>query len=214
MKSLCLALVIFAVLPLAPRSQAHAQQNPQATPKQNPETKPMTTQLGKTPEGIGASVDPNRYVLGPEDVIGIRTWREPDFSFPIAIRPDGKITMPLVGDVQAADMTPMDLTASLKDKLGKYLNNPDVTVTVLEVRSKKYYMDGEVQRPGPYALVTPTKILEALTIAGGFREFADQKHVRILRGQKTFLFNYKDVIKGKKLEQNIFLENGDHVIVR
>ena len=158
-------------------------------------------------------MDPNKYLIGPEDILYIRTWREPDFSLPLAVRPDGKVTMPLINDVQAAGLTPMQLTADLKDKLGKYINNPDITVIVTDVRSKKFYIDGEVYRSGSFPLITPTTVLEALSICGGFKEFANQKNVRILRGSKVFNFNYKEVSKGKHLDQNIYLENGDHIIV-
>ena len=144
----------------------------------------------------------------------MQTWREADFTRAVNVRPDGKITLPLIGDVQAAGLTPLALTTDLKEKIGKYVNNPDVTVVVTDVRSKKYYIDGEVGRAGAYPLVTPTKVLEALSMAGGFREFANQKHVTILRGSKTFRFNYKDVSRGKHLEENIYLENGDHIIVK
>ena len=129
---------------------------------------PVPNTPGKGPDSVGAAVDPNKYVLGPEDVIFIRTWREADFTLPVAVRPDGKITIPLIGEVQAAGLTPQQLTADLKEKLGKYINNPDVTIFVTEVRSKKYYIDGEVNRTGSFPLVTPTKVLEALSNAGGF----------------------------------------------
>lgn len=161
-----------------------------------------------------AAVDPNKYVLGAEDVIYIKTWREADFSFPAYVRPDGKISVNLIGDVQAAGLTPQQLTTDLKEKFGKYLNNPDVTVFVTDVRSKKYYVDGEMTRTGAFPLVTPTTILEALSIAGGFKDFANKKNIKILRGAKTFKFNYNEVTKGKKMEQNINVENGDHIIVR
>ncbi len=184
----------------------------QESPKPGAETAPLPAP--KNAEGVGAAVDPNKYVLGPEDVIFIKTWREADFTFQAGVRPDGKITVPLVGEVDAAGLTPQQLTNSLKEKLSKYINTPDVTVIVQEVRSKKYYMDGEWVRPGAYALVTPTTVLEAISISGGFKEFGDRKHVRILRKTESKLFNYNEVIKGKKLEQNIYLENGDHVIAK
>jgi polysaccharide export outer membrane protein len=174
---------------------------------------PSPAASGKTPEGSAAAVDPNKYLIGPEDVIYIRVWREPDFTLPAAVRPDGKITMPLIGDVQAADQTPAQLTKTLTELLGKYLNNPDVNVIVNEVRSKKYYIDGEVGRSGSYLLVTPTTILEALSNAGGFRDFANTKKIRILRKGNILHFNYKEVSGGKKLEQNILVEPGDHIIV-
>ena len=163
--------------------------------------------------GVGAAVDPNKYIIGPEDVLQILVWREPDLSRIVAVRPDGKITMPLIQEIQAADLTPEQLKKGLVEALLKYINNPDVTVMVQDVRSKKYYIDGEVGRPGLFPLVTPTTVLEALSSAGGFKEFANQKKIRILRHGVILKFNYKEVTNGKHLEQNIYLENGDHIIV-
>ena len=160
-----------------------------------------------------APVDPDKYQIGPEDLLYIRVWREPDFTLPVAVRPDGKITMPLIGELRAAGQSPLQLTASLKQLLTQYLNNPDVSVFVTEVRSKKFYIDGEMNRPGSFALVTPTSVLEALSRGGGFREFANTKKIRVLRGSDVLYFNYKDVTKGKHLDQNIAVENGDHIIV-
>ena len=125
------------------------------------------------PEAVApaiAPVAPGKYQIGPEDLLFIRVWREPDFTLPVAVRPDGKITMPLIGDVRAAGQTPLQLTAALKESLMQYLNKPDVNVFVTEVRSKKFYIDGEMYRPGSFALVTPTTVLEALSRGGGFRE--------------------------------------------
>ena len=165
-------------------------------------------------EGVGVAVDPNKYVIGPEDILLIKTWREPDFTLPVVVRPDGKITMPLIGEVEATNLSPQQLTTNIKEQLGKYMTNPDVNVFVQEVRSKKYYIDGEVNRPGPYPLITPIRVFEALSNANGFKDFANQKDVRILHSGKIFHFNYKDVTKGKHLDQNIYIENGDHIIVR
>ncbi|MGA2879669.1 MAG: polysaccharide biosynthesis/export family protein [Bryobacteraceae bacterium] len=162
---------------------------------------------------VAAPVDPDKYQIGPEDLLFIRVWREPDFTLPVAVRPDGKITMPLIGEVRAAGQSPLQLTGSLKQLLTQYLNNPDVSVFVTEVRSKKFYIDGEMNRPGSFALVTPTSVLEALSRGGGFREFANTKRIRVLRRSEVLYFNYKDVTKGKHLEQNIAVENGDHIIV-
>ena len=162
---------------------------------------------------VAAPVDPDKYQIGPEDMLFVRVWREPDFTLPVAVRPDGKITMPLIGEVRAAGQSPLQLTATLKQLLTQYLNNPDVNVFVTEVRSKKFYIDGEMNRPGSFALVTPTTVLEALSRGGGFREFANTKKIRVLRGSQIRYFNYKAVTKGQHLEQNIAVENGDHIIV-
>jgi polysaccharide biosynthesis/export protein len=162
---------------------------------------------------VVAAVDPAKYQIGPEDLLFVRVWREPDFTLPVTVRPDGKITMPLIGEVRAAGQNPLQLTATVKQLLTQYLNNPDVSVSVTEVRSKKFYIDGEVNRPGSFALVTPTSVLEALSRGGGFREFANTKKIRVLRGDEIRHFNYKEVTNGKHLEQNIRVENGDHIIV-
>ena len=159
------------------------------------------------------AVDQEKYQIGTEDLLFIRVWREPDFTLPVAVRPDGKITMPLIGEVQAAGQSPLQFTATLKLLLAQFLNNPDVSVFVTEVRSKKFYIDGEMNRPGWYALVTPTSVLEALSRGGGFREFANTKKIRVLRGGEIRHFNYKEVTNAKHLEQNIAVENGDHIIV-
>ncbi len=170
--------------------------------------------MAKQIDGSAAApVDPGKYQIGPEDLLFIRVWREPDFTLPVAVRPDGKITMPLIGEVRAAGQSPLQLTAALKQLLTQYLNNPDVNVFVTEVRSKKFYIDGEMNRPGSFALVTPTSVLEALSRGGGFREFANTRKIRVLRGDEILHFNYKDVTKGKHLEQNIAVKNGDHIIV-
>ena len=161
----------------------------------------------------GASVDPHAYKIGPEDVLSIRVWREPDLSGTFTVRPDGKITLPLAGEVGAGGLTPVDLTQVVKDAYSKLVNGPEVILQVESVRSKKYYLVGEVQRSGSYPLVVPTTVLEAINAAGGLREFANEKNIIILRGAKRIKFNYKEVIRGKNLEQNIFLENGDHIYV-
>ena len=207
--SSCLLLAVFGV---AFFSQSHALG--QVKPEQpKPVEQATTPPPSKDVSTVGAAVDPNKYLIGPEDVMFVRTWREPDFTLPVAVRPDGKISLPLINDVQAAGLTPMQLTEDLKEKLSKFINNPDVTVIVTDVRSKKFYIDGEVNRPGAFPLVTPITILEALSVCGGFKDFANQKDVRILRGSKVFKFNYKQVSRGKNLEQNILVQTGDHIIV-
>ncbi len=204
----------FAVLPavlFGALLAASAQSKPDLPSK--PAEGPASAAPNRAPDSVGAAVDPNKYVLGAEDVIYIKTWREPDFTFQVAVRPDGKITVPLVGEVQAGGLTPQQLTTDLKESLAKFINKPDVTIFVTDVRSKKYFIDGQVNKAGSFPLVTPTTVLEALSNAGGFRDFANPKRVIILRGTKRFKFNYKEVTSGKKQEQNILLEAGDHIIV-
>jgi polysaccharide export outer membrane protein len=157
-------------------------------------------------------VDPKTYVIGPEDVISIGVFHEQELTRSEAVRPDGKITMPLIGDLQAEGLTPERLKDQLKQALSTYINNPDVTITVLAVNSKRYTIAGQVMRPGPVALVLPTKVFDALSSVG-FRDFASTKKIIIIRGTKRIKFNYNDVLHGKHLEQNILLEPGDTIYV-
>ena len=159
-------------------------------------------------------VDSKKYVLGAEDMISVLVWRNADFSGPHLIRPDGKITVNMLGDVTGAGVTPEELAANIRQQLKKYIVEPDVTVSVTTVNSKRYFIQGEVNKPGEYKLMVPTQVLEALVNAGGFRDFANQRDIRIMRGHGQRLrFNYKDVIKGKHMEQNVYLEQGDIIIV-
>jgi len=164
-------------------------------------------------KSVGAPVDPKTYVIGAEDILQIRVWREPDLSGPVGVRPDGKISMPLVGDLQAGGLTPEKLAETIKEVLVKYVTEPEVMVSVASVNSKKYFVMGEVNRPGQYPLVVPTTISQALTVAGGFRDYADTKNVLILRGPKRYKFNYRDWVRGKSPMQNILLESGDQIVV-
>jgi polysaccharide biosynthesis/export protein len=159
------------------------------------------------------AIDPKKYIIGAEDVLSIKVWREAELSGPAVVRPDGKISMPLVGEIQAAGITPESLSATIAEGLSKYMTRPEVSVSVTVVNSKRYFISGEVNRPGAYPLLIPTTILEALVNAGGFRDFADTKKIVVLRGAARRSFNYKEVIKGKKTEQNVLLEPGDHIIV-
>lgn len=172
--------------------------------------KPSSTTGAET---AGLAVDPTTYVIGVQDQILVRVWREPDFTAPYTVRPDGKITIPLIGDVQAGGLTPERLAAQLKQGLSDYINNPDVTVTVTQVNSKKYFVTGEIFRSGEFPLAVPTRVFDALSNAGGFREFANKKKIVIIRGTERLKFNYLDILKGKNLEQNVLLQNGDTIVV-
>jgi len=189
-------------------------QTPRPGPPPSPTSNiPTIEEIKPGPGSPSAPVDPASYVIGPEDYLRIRVWREPDVSGEVTVRPDGKITLPLIGDLQAAGRTPQALAQNVTERLSEFLNRPEVTVEVLAVRSKKYYITGQVNRTGAFPLTVPTTVLEALSGAGGFQQWAKRKKIVILRGNKRFKFNYNEVIEGKNLEQNIYLENGDHIIV-
>jgi polysaccharide export outer membrane protein len=166
----------------------------------------------------GGPMYDSTYILGAEDNISILVNNSVEFNGSHLIRPDGRITVNLVGEVMAAGLTPEELTEVLKEKIKKYVVDPDVTISVLGVNSKRFFIQGEVNKPGEYRLVVPTKILEALVNAGGFRDFAKKKDIVIIREEgtatKRLHFNYSDVIKGKHLDQNIFLRAGDIIVVR
>lgn len=159
-----------------------------------------------------APVDPKTYVIGAQDHIAVRVWREGELSGTHVVRPDGKITLPLVGDIDAAGYTPEALTARITEILGKVLTKPEVMVAVVSVQSKRYFISGKVGRTGAVPLVVPTTMLQALSSAG-LGEWAKKSKIIIMRGTQRIKFNYDQVIKGKKLEQNIFLQDGDHIFV-
>jgi polysaccharide export outer membrane protein len=182
----------------------------QAPEHKNDNQKPTEAPL---PPAAGSAADSKTYKVGPEDVLFIRVWHEADFSGPVSVHTDGKFTMPLVGDLQGAGLTPFQIEQNVSTALAKYIVKPLVTVIVEEVRSKRYYLDGQIARPGEYPLVAPTTVLEAISKAGGVGGFANEKRIYILRGSKRIPFNYKEVIRGKNMNQNILLENDDHIVV-
>ena len=164
-------------------------------------------------KSAAAPVDSDSFRVGAGDVLNVRVWHEQEFSGPVPVHQDGKITLPLIGDLEVGGETPAQIQQVISQALTKYVVKPLVTVTVQEVLSKKYYLDGQIARAGEYPLVTPTTILEAISKAGGLRDFASEKKIYVLRGDKRISFNYKDVIHGKHMDQNIQLQPGDHVIV-
>lgn len=193
-------------------AQPQSRQSAEPPPEPSKVEAPKVTAI--SPDTPGLAVDPKTYVIGPEDILHIRVWREPDFTGSVAVRPDGKLTMPLIGDLQAEGLTPDRLAAQLKQALSDYINKPEITVSLVQVNSKKYFISGGVNRPGQFPLVVPTRVFDALSAAGGFRDFANTKDIIIVRGSTRLHFNHNEFIKGKKPEQNILLENGDTIIVK
>lgn len=158
------------------------------------------------------------FVIGNDDVLAINVWKEPDISRSIPVRSDGKISLPLVGEVQAAGRTPLKLEQDIAGKLRSYISEPEVTVMVQQINSEKFNVLGQVARPGSYPLTNSATVLDAIAVAGGFRDFAKQKSIYILRqnsggGESRIPFNYKEVVKGKNPEQNIKLQPRDTIVV-
>jgi polysaccharide biosynthesis/export protein len=160
--------------------------------------------------------DPN-YKIGEQDVLDVSVWKEPDLSRQVPVRPDGKISLPLLNDVQAAGLTPVQLASQITESLNKYMTNPQVTVIVNQVNSQRVYIVGEVTHAGAYVLLPDMTVLQALSNAGGFTPFANVKNIYVLRHQsgkqERLVFNYKEVISGKRTEQNVELKAGDTIIV-
>jgi len=167
-------------------------------------------------ETVAQPVDPHSYLIGAEDILKIEVFRDQDLSRIVNVRPDGKITLLLVGDIQAEGLTPERLTAQVKEAYSQFMTNPEVTISVIGVYSKAFVITGKVNRGGKFPLVTPIRVFDALGLTGGFQDFADTKKITIVRGGDRLYFNYKDFVKGKKeaLDQNIWLQNGDTILVK
>lgn len=158
------------------------------------------------------------FVIGNDDVLAINVWKEPDISRSVPVRSDGKISLPLVGEVQAAGETPLKLEQMIASKLQNYISQPEVTVMVQQINSQKFNVLGQVAHPGTFVIANSTTVLDAIALAGGFKDFAKQKSITILRqnpdGTQTQIpFNYKQVIKGKNPAQNLKIQPHDTIVV-
>ncbi|MGA8671703.1 MAG: polysaccharide biosynthesis/export family protein [Terracidiphilus sp.] len=168
--------------------------------------------------GTSTKAHDDSYVIGNDDHLSINVWKEPDLTKNIPVRSDGKISLPLVGEMQASGRTPLQLEMDISNRLRNYITAPEVTVIVEQINSKKYNILGYVGKPGAYPLTLSTTIMDAIALAGGFKDFAKSKGVYILRQnpdgtQARLNFNYKEFIKGKNLSQNVKVEPGDMIIV-
>lgn len=157
------------------------------------------------------------YKIGPQDVLRIDVWKEPDITRVAPVRPDGRISLPLLNDVQAAGLTPSQLAATLTEGLKKFITNPQVTVSVSEINSRRVYVTGEVTKPGAFPLLPGMTVLQAVTSSGGFTQFAKVKGIYVLRTEDgkpvKHSFNYKDVVNGKRPGLDIQLQPGDVIVV-
>jgi polysaccharide export outer membrane protein len=207
---ICASLMVIAVgeILLSQMVQGQTHKAPAAHPAASLQ-KP-----GATP----GAVSDTSYVIGEDDVLAINVWNEPDLRQSLPVRPDGKISLPLIGDIQAAGRTPMQLEDDIATKLHSYITHPNVSVIVQEIKSKKFNILGRVMKPGAYSLSSATTVLDAIAQAGGFQDFAKEKNIYILRESpggtdRRFRFNYKEVITGKNIGQNIELEPNDTIVV-
>jgi len=160
---------------------------------------------------------PAGYVVGDSDILHVNVWKEPEVSQTVVVRTDGNISLPLINEVKVSGLTPLQIQDLVAERLKGFLNNPQVTVTVAEIRSKRAFITGEIARPGTYSLNAQTTVLQLIAQAGGFTPFAKKDSIVVLRTeegkQMRLKFKYKEVVQGKKTEQNIALHPGDTVVV-
>jgi polysaccharide export outer membrane protein len=164
-----------------------------------------------------SALTPAGYVIGPDDVLKILFWRDEAMSGDVIVRPDGKISTPLLNDIQAAGLTPDELRLRINEEAARYIEDPNATVVVKQINSRKVFITGEVEKPGPYALTGPMTVLQLIANAGGFKEYAKRDGILIMRTeagrQVQLTFDYMAVVRGRKLQQNVELKPGDTVVV-
>lgn len=227
-----LTALMIAVAPLASReaaAQAPAQptaqsgQTPNAprtpapnTPRPGVTVPPRPTAAPAAPVANAPPAPPG-YVIGPEDVLSIIYWRDKDMSVDVQVRPDGKISLSLLNDVDAAGLTPDQLREKLVEASKEFFEDPNITVVVKTINSRKVFIMGSVAKVGPFPLTAPTTVMQLLALAGGLGEYADSENIRIIRTENgksvSYKVNYKEVRSGKKLQQNIELKPGDTIVV-
>lgn len=206
-----LAVVILAM----GSSVSVARQNDKPIPAAPDSTPAPADAKSATSAGSSATNDPN-YVIGAQDVLDIEVWKEEQLTKTVPVRPDGKISLPLLNDIQASGLTPIQLSTQIRDSLKKFVTDPQVTVIVREINSQRVYLIGEVGHAGAYPLLPGMTVLQALSSAGGFTQFANIKKIYVLRNengkQEKFPFNYKEAL-GTKADQNILLKAGDTIVI-
>jgi polysaccharide biosynthesis/export protein len=189
----------------------------EASTSANPGTPVAVASLNQSATATAKPHD-NSFVIGATDVLAINVWKEPDISRSVPVRSDGKISLPLAGELQAAGLTPLTLEHDIASKLQNYISEPEVTVIVQQINSQKFNVLGEVAHPGSFPLSSSSTVLDAIALAGGFRDFAKRKSIYVLRQnpngtQSRLPFNYKDVVKGKNSAENVKLQVNDTIVV-
>jgi len=201
--------VVLSVLGSALSAHAQTPQAPVAPP-------PPAAAEAAAPRATDPVVPPG-YVIGTDDVLSIVYWKDKDMSADAQVRPDGRIALPLINEVVAAGLTPEQLREKITEESRNYMEDANITVVVRQINSRKVFITGEINKPGPYPLTAETSVLQLIAMAGGLREYANSKKIIIMRtvaGRSTSLpFNYRDVTSGKNLQQNVLLQPGDTVVV-
>jgi polysaccharide biosynthesis/export protein len=168
--------------------------------------------------GDGRATGDSDYIIGPEDILSVVFWHDKDMSCDVVVRPDGKISLPLVNDIQAGGLTPSQLREAIDTLARRYIEEPAVSVVVKQINSRKVFITGQVEKPGPYAITGRTTVLQLISMAGGLKEYVDGKRILVMRTdasgrQAGHQFNYREVVSGRNLGQNIELRPGDTVVV-
>jgi polysaccharide biosynthesis/export protein len=222
--ALAAALLLTSVANAQPGNATPAQAKPTAPAKQAPAPTTKAPAQGTAkptakpaPAGPVVQVEPD-FTIGAEDVLGVQFWRDPDMSGDVTVRTDGMITLPLIRDIKAAGLTPTQLADKIQQAVREYVTDASITVVVRQMNSRKAFITGEVAKPGAYPILSSSMtVMQLIAVAGGLTEWAKSDKISIMRveagKQRTFPFNYKDVAKGKKPEQNIVLRPGDTVVV-
>jgi polysaccharide export outer membrane protein len=210
-KNIAEALTLIVAVALngaAPLAQAQTQAQAQA---------PAATSDTSASARAADVVIPAGYVIGPDDVLSIVYWKDKDMSSESQVRPDGKISLPLINEITAAGLTPEELRQKITEESKRFMEDASITVVVRQINSRKVFITGEVSKPGPYPLTAPTSVMQLIAMAGGLREYANSKKIVIMRtegGRPVSLpFDYPAVTSGKNLKQNIELKPGDTVVV-
>jgi len=213
-KAALAALILIGSIALA--QDAPAQPAASSASDRTASDKTSSDKTDKTTTAASASQAGPEYVIGPDDTLHIAVWREADLTASLPVRPDGKISLPLLDDVQAAGLTPKQLADSITEKLKKYVADPRVTVVVTAINSKRIFINGEVLHPGPMPMLPSMTVLQALSSAG-LNQFAKIKGIYVLRmqngKQQKLAVNYKKLLKGEQIEQNYLLQPGDTIVV-
>jgi polysaccharide biosynthesis/export protein len=201
MRSVCIALLVFVPASLA------AQRPSTAAPSASAATAP----------GSSAADLPRDYVIGSDDVLEVKFWKDPNLSREVIVRPDGKIALELLSELKAAGLTPQELQGAILKEAEKKMVEPNVTVIVKQINSRRVFITGMVEKPGVYPITSTMTVLQLISIAGGLKEFAKKKDIVVMRHDKgaplAYPFNYDDILKGRRLAQNILLRPGDTVVV-
>jgi len=208
MKTLIVCSILVVAIPIPSNAQSGSAQ------AGRPQERAVSAAVTALPPAVATPPD---YVIGPEDQLSVVFYRDKDMSADVVVRPDGKISLPLLNDIQASGLTPDQLRAKVSQEAKRFVQDPNATVVVRQINSRKVFITGAVEKPGTYPLIGPTTVLQLIATAGGVKEYADSKKIIIIRKdgatQSTFNFNYKEVISRKNMPQNIELRPGDTIVV-